>query len=54
MNSGFVWWLLIIGALTLILGAPLWGCVGLALIGGLVGNIDRRMIVEKNKRIGLD
>lgn len=53
MNGGFIGWALSVGALTLVLGAPLWAAVGLALVGGLVGNIDRRMMRDSNKKQGL-
>lgn len=54
MNGGFVAWLLVIGFATLLLGAPVWAAIGFGLVGGLVGNIDRRMIIEAQKRIGME
>ena len=53
MNGGFVAWLLVIGLATLLFGAPAWAAIGFGLVGGLVGNIDRRMIIEADKRVGL-
>jgi len=54
MNGGFVAWLLVIGFATFLLGAPVWAAIGFGLVGGLVGNIDRRMIIEAQKRVGIE
>lgn len=40
--------------LSLLLGAPVLAAIGLGLVGGLVGNIDRRMIIEAQKRVGIE
>jgi hypothetical protein len=53
MNGGFLGWSLIIFFLTLISGAPLWGAVGFALVSGVAGNIDRRMIRGGHMKQGL-
>jgi hypothetical protein len=54
MNGGFVAWLLVIGLATLLFGAPAWAAIGFGLVGGLVGNIDRRMITEAQRRTGIE
>ena len=54
MNGGFVAWLQMVGLATLLFGAPAWAAVGFGLVGGLVGNIDRRMIIEAHKRVGIE
>lgn len=54
MNGGFIGWFLVIGVATLLADAPIWAALGFALVGGLAGNIDRRMIIEANKKIGLE
>lgn len=53
MNYGFVAWLLVTGLATLLFWAPAWVAIGFALVGGLVSNIDRRMIIEAQKRVGI-
>lgn len=52
MNGGFLAWFVIGLLLTLIAGAPLWGALGFALVSGIAGNIDRRMIRNEQKQIG--
>lgn len=53
MNGSFVAWFLLIGLATLLFKAPAWATIGFGLVGGLVGNIDRRMIVEAQRRVGI-
>ena len=53
MNGGFIVWGLVTGIVTLASGAPIWAALGFALVAGLVGNIDRRMIRGSQKGQGL-
>lgn len=53
MNGSFLGWFAIGLLLTLIAGAPLWGAFGFALVSGIAGNVDQRMIRSEQKQSGL-
>lgn len=52
MNGGFLVWFVIGFLFTFIAGAPLWGALGFALVSGIAGNVDRRMIRNEQKQSG--
>ena len=53
MNGGFLAWFVIAFFVTLVSGAPVWGAVGFAVVFGIAGNIDRRIIRGSHVKQGL-
>ena len=46
-------WFVIAFFVTLVSGAPVWGAVGFAVVSGIAGNIDRRIIRGSHMKQGL-